>query len=170
MFLDDVLKEVSRLQRQLLKKLGTDFQLWINEKFKAPYSTANYLNLIIISNLEGHAVDMEIGDRRNYPIPVVYPEFKTMGEKTAYFKRLFDVPVEAVAAWYRLVVGPEIAGDKFHPQNDRPVEEDVIDQQIRTANGTLAGWMHEKLCLDEKYFDWRYSEQGISEEELRKDF
>ncbi len=169
LILDDCLKVMSREGAAQIKKIATQFKIMIEEKYGIQYFTDNFLNAIIINNDEFHSQLIEFGDRRYFTTHAVFsiPEGMTMKD---YFDAAFGVPQIVVAAYYYKVVKPQIDREKWVPWQHVPKDEDLANQMLRSANGTLRGYAHRKLCLDREYFQTRYVQKGIGSDVLEKDF
>ena len=106
LFMDESLWAGDKASEQQLKKLITQPQHRVHEKFLSSVMVASFLNLIFATNNDW-AVPVEASDRRFFALTV---DDKYAGRQTAeskaYFDKLWAVPIEAVAHYlyeYQLV-------------------------------------------------------------------
>jgi hypothetical protein len=142
LFMDESLWAGDKASEQQLKKLITQPQHRVHEKFLSSVMVASFLNLIFATNNDW-AVPVEASDRRFFALTV---DDKYAGRQTAeakaYFDKLCAVPIEAVAHYLY-----EFQLADFNPR-EIPATELQRDQKFRSFD-PLKKWWHDVLSHGE---------------------
>ena len=142
LFMDESLWAGDKASEQQLKKLITQPQHRVHEKFLSSVMVASFLNLIFATNNDW-AVPVEASDRRFFALTV---DDKYAGPQTAeskaYFDKLYAVPIEAIAHYLY-----EYSLADFNPRVI-PATELQRDQKFRSFD-PLKKWWHNVLSHGE---------------------